>query len=334
MINHISKVAWLDESSVFITVKIIDLCNTSCIHCNVFGKDRKLLPIEVIQHMDDMIYNLIDNGINHFEFSFIGGEITLIDIQYLTLFFSEYHKLIKKIQLNKKVVFTNCIISNFIIPEQKKKIYFDMFESLLLLNEENIRYSINTSFDIGLNRFKNDRIYELWKNNCTEFKHALSLLVTMNTQTCNSFDYVLKDKFFDLFEKICIQPVIEFDNTLPDIVPDYDLFKNTLEKIRGNKLNKSKIQLDYKKIAYSVNINHDETVSINVSENISSVSKSLHFKLKDFKENKDNFWPELVKFKNNRIKQSRNKNCIICENFQDCDFGFENFKYQCPKFIR
>lgn len=329
---------WLNEYSIAINIKLNDLCNTNCLHCVSYGKDKTLFPINSLKHFESLIYFLVENKIKNFHFSFIGGEITLIDINYLKNFFNDFYKIISKISKeNNELFFDIFIISNFIIPINKKDPYFKFFKDLLSLKSPLINYAIGTSFDFGLERFKNKNIENLWKNNCDDFveqlKQPLSLHLTFNSQTCDNIDEILNNKFFLKFENIFLQSLKVFENTDKNIIGSYDTLKNAMNKIRQSPLYKTKIQADYEKFAYYMNINQSNIVSVNFSEYVSLYKNDFHFNLNDFDQFKLDLLKNLLQFKKTRIKQTYNKNCISCDLFQNCDFGLENFYYKCPKFI-
>lgn len=326
---------WINSSEVDITIKLNDLCNASCLHCVTHGLDRSYLNITNYEN-DFLVFfeNLYSKGIRTFSIAFVGGEITLIEDSKLTNIIKSFCCVVDKFINNSKeiVSFDVCLISNFIFGSNKK--YLNTFKDLTVPFNDSCNVSIVTSYDIGLERFKNEKIESLWRKNCISFGPSLSLLVTLNKSTCNDIEKILTDSFFQNFKDISFQPMLNLADK-NNLMPTYQELFITMEKLSNTDLKHSPFILTEKrKSAYLIVINNDGILSCGNSEEVKRYGKKAHFHIKDIKENLTCLDFMLKEQITSRIKKTKNKYCLSCEYYSDCDFGFEFFdeSIKCPAF--
>lgn len=343
------KEFWEAKNEGNIAIKLNDLCNTTCLHCFSSGKDRSHLNFEELKNdFSELLYQLFQKGIEKYDISFIGGEITLINESDLTNIVNSFNDSIliflEKIsqESSKKVKFSICFISNFIF-DIKNTNYCDLlysftqtpwtskdFNPYAEISEFNI--DMFTSFDYGLGRFKSEKIYNLWKRNCEKYKGKLGLLVTLNKETCERIKELELDSFFNIFEQIIFQLMLDFGDK-EYLAPTYKTLYETINYIRD--VSDKPYQLSTKfGTKYYISINNDSVLSCCVSEEVKLYDNKPHFWLKEIKENQENLSNVLDKQLQLRIKKSQNKTCLSCDEFLDCNFCFEVFNKDiiCPAF--
>ena len=339
---------WEAKNEGNITIKLNDLCNTTCLHCFSSGRDRSHLNFEVLKNdFTELLYQLYKKGVVNYDISFIGGEITLISEKELTDIVKSFNesildflKIVSPI-VKEKVKFSICFISNFIF-DIKNTNYCDLlysftqtpwsnkeFNPYVSISEFNI--DMFTSFDFGLGRFKSQKIEDLWKKNCEKYKGDLGLLVTLNKETCERFNELEHNEFFNCFNQIIFQLMLDFGDK-EYLAPNYETLYKTINHIRDSD---KPYQLSTKfGTKYFVSINNDSVLSCCVSEEVKLYENKPHFMLNTIKENKDSLSSVLDNQLKLRIKKSQNKICLSCDEFLDCNFCFEVFNKDiiCPAF--
>jgi MoaA/NifB/PqqE/SkfB family radical SAM enzyme len=344
---------WINKEEANITIKLNDLCNTKCLHCFSHGKDRSFLDVENNINNFSILWNeLYNKGICRYDIAFVGGEITLLPINTIDLILRSFYQSIynflsllsttqKKIKLSFSISFiTNFIFDlngsnylNYLLQLNKNPTFdleFNKFEHIA-----NLEFNVVTSYDIGLERFKSKNIYQSWLKNCSKFDAPLHLLITLNKETCINIERILNDNFFHKFSMICFQPMLNFSDK-DELLPSYDELYKTYHLI-----NNYKTQFDRPyvmgwsaKPGYHISINNDGILSCSVSEEVKLYENKDYFNISQILDRKElfsNMLDEQFKF---RIKRTRNRTCLSCEFFEDCDFGLELFtqKVICPAF--
>jgi hypothetical protein len=324
---------WVNEKEVDLTIKLNDLCNTNCLHCNVHGMDKTYLDMKLYsKEVYVLLHELYNKGIRIFSVAFVGGEISLLPKKLLLEIMESFHNIVNLFMksMPEIVEFDICLISNFIFNNSTKN-HLLTFKQIINLFADIGMFKIVTSYDIGLNRFKNDKIYNMWKDNCSLFTEPLSLLVTLNKETCNNINIISDDIFFDMFNDISFQPMLD---TMGDIklMPTYKEIYKALEILKTN--NKNYNILEIQKPKYLVVINNDGVISCAASEEVKLYDKRTHFNIKEMNSNTHTFSLMLENQLFKRIKATKNKICLSCENYEGCDFGFEFFDKTiiCPVF--
>lgn len=328
---------WISKTEIDLTVKLNDLCNTNCAHCFSHGEEKDYLKIFEYHHEFLILFKeLYKKNIRTFSIAFVGGEITLIPEKKLTETIISFYKIVDEI-INwapEKVKFDLSIISNFLFGS--KKPHLNTLKHLIKPFNKFCEIKIITSYEIGLNRFKNDNIESLWRKNCIEFakQTPLYLLVTLNKQTCDNIENIVNDKFFNFFEDISFNPMLNFADKY-EFMPDYEKLYKTIHFLKNfSEQHPPFILTETGKPAYSIVLNNDGVISCGSSEEVKIYDKKTHFNLLNIKENLDIFKDMLENQMKKRIKATRNKNCLGCEHYSSCDFGFEFFdpSIKCPAF--
>jgi hypothetical protein len=344
---------WINKEEANITIKLNDLCNTKCLHCFSHGKDRSFLDIENNINNFKILWNdLYEKGVSKYDIAFVGGEITLLPIKVIDTILQSFYRSIY-IFLDSltpkdtilKISFNISLITNFIFDLNGSS-YLDY---LLLLNKNptlnidfhkfkdivDIEFNTVTSYDIGLERFKSNNIYQNWIKNCNKFEAPLHLLITLNKETCINIENIINDNFFNKFSLICFQPMLNFSDK-DGLLPSYDELYKTYHFINNYKsqYNRPYVMGWSAKPGYHISINNDGMLSCSVSEEVKLYENKNYFHINQISDKKEifsNMLSEQLKF---RIKRTRNKTCLSCEYFEDCNFGLELFTTQviCPAF--
>lgn len=333
-----------------ISIKVNELCNTTCSHCTLYGKDKSVLDFKKYKDGLVGIYNILyEEGIRTFDIGIVGGELTLMKEEDLYNTYQDFEKTLiefldqKNEEEIKEIVIHVALISNFIFdinPLHKKG------ETLKKITQESLlrRYSqlrgfkneiaIHTSYDIGLGRFKSKNILNVWKNNCKLYKEELTLLVTLNKETCEKIDEILEDNFFNTFTEINFQPLVVFEN-MEHLMPSEELLKTVVNKIKAKKDGRFNIGMD-KKPKYFVALNNDGMFSCTYSEDLTHYENKFHIHINEACSAKEEIRQTLKSQLANRIKKTMNKNCLSCEMRENCNYGFEWYlgKFKCPSLIK
>lgn len=348
------KEFWERKSEANITIKLNDLCNTKCLHCFSNGSDRSYLNIPSLKNeFSELFLQMYQKGIRKYDISFVGGEFTLIPEKKLKFVFDSFNESIlnflntifdeKSVSEKDNVSFIISYISNFIF-DIKPTNYSELLYSITQTEWNNPNYNPHadkskfkiemfTSFDYGLERFKSDKIEALWKNNCKKFKGNLGVLVTLNKETCNRIEEIINDPFFDIFENIIFQPMLDFSDK-EYLTPTYSELYRAINYIKNIK-HSDKYNLGTKlDVRYFISINNDSVLSCCVSEEVKLYNNKPHFPLTDIFNQKDLLSETLDKQLQIRIKKALNKHCLSCDQYSTCNFGYELFTKEiiCPNF--
>lgn len=344
---------WINNKEANITIKLNDLCNTKCLHCFSHGNDRSFLNIAENQKSFSILWNeLYDKGVRKYDIAFVGGEITLLSIEtinsILNSFYQSIHSFLASTITNEnkeKLSFSVSLITNFIFDLNGNK-YLDYLSKLnqnptidINLNEfknvVDIDFNVVTSYDIGLERFKSKNIYQTWVRNCTNFKEPLHLLITLNKETCENIESIVNDEFFNKFSLICFQPMLNFSDK-DELLPSYAELYKTYHFLNNYKLknNKPYVMGWSAKPGYHISINNDGVVSCCVSEEVKLYENKDYFHISELSSKKELFSQMLKEQLMFRIKRTKNRTCLSCDYFEDCDFGLELFTptITCPAF--
>jgi len=340
---------WINTKEANVTIKLNDLCNTNCLHCFSHGKDRTFLDISKnIENFTILWDSLYQKGVRKYDVAFVGGEITLLPIETITSiinsFYQSIHNFLNLVKSQEKILFSVSLITNFIFDfkSQKYLSYLSDLSNKPTLDIDlskfsilDLEFNIVTSYDIGLNRFKSKNIYETWLKNCSNFNGSLHLLVTLNKETCINIEEIVNDEFFDKFSLICFQPMLNFSDK-DNLLPSYETLYKTYHFLNQykNHNNKPYIMGWSTKPGYHISINNDGILSCSVSEEIKLYQNKDYFHMSEIESKKNNLLRMLSEQFNLRIKRTRNKRCLSCEYFEDCDFGLELFTPTiiCPAF--
>jgi hypothetical protein len=344
---------WINNKEANITIKLNDLCNTKCLHCFSHGKDRTFLNIAESQENFSILWSeLYNKGVRQYDIAFVGGEITLLSIEtinsILKSFYQSIYNFISSIESKiekEKLSFSISLITNFIFDLNGNK-YLDYLLTLSKNPTMNIdfdkfnesvdmEFNVVTSYDIGLERFKSKNIYQTWVRNCTNFEAPLHLLITLNKETCKNIESIVNDSFFNKFSMISFQPMLNFSDK-DELLPSYEELYKTYHFLNENK---SKYKKPYiigssVKHGYHISINNDGILSCCVSEEVKLYENKDYFNISEIKSKKEIFSQMLKDQLAFRIKRTKNRTCLSCEHFEDCDFGLELFtpKVICPAF--
>jgi hypothetical protein len=344
---------WINNKEANITIKLNDLCNTKCLHCFSHGKDRSFLDISNNENSFKIFWEeLYKKGVRKYDIAFVGGEITLLPIPQLDLILKSFYKsifeFISDISDNKqenKVSFSISLITNFIFDINDRK-YLNYLTDLSqnptlgisfkeVSEQIELEFNVVTSYDIGLGRFRSKNIHDLWIRNCNAFEKPLHLLITLNRETCINIKSIIEDDFFNKFSLICFQPMLNFSDK-DGLLPSYKELYETFHFLNDykEKYNKPYVMGWSAKPGYHVSINNDGVLSCCVSEEVKLYENKDYFNIADIEKYKETFSKMLSEQFNFRLKRTRNKNCMSCEYYEDCNFGLELFTpiVICPAF--
>ncbi len=326
--NHIN------ESLAHVTIKLNDVCNTSCLHCVSHGKSENVFDFEKAQPgLVALLDHLFAKGIRVYEIAVIGGEITRIEPSVLESTVTQLIACLDRFRLARsEAQISVSIISNFIFSHRSP--YLDLLSSFAATPLLDV--SIYTSFDRGLGRFKSAAAEGAWRTNCEAFKGSLRLLVTLNTETVDYLPEIIGgDPFFGRFDTICFQYLraIYAKEKLPNATLSYPRLYSTIQTLRAKASSGGPQQLlfgDGIKERYHITINDDGMVSASFSEEASLYRDRPHFSIDALPSHLTDLDSMISSQLFKRIRQTRNPTCLTCDEFQGCNFGFEAFDTPCP----
>lgn len=321
MIENIKK----NKSVIDFQITMNKKCNLRCNHCYLDNYIDNEIKYSTLKKIFIYIEELLKQNkflIKEFDITILGGEITLIkNNKKFYYIFKKTELLIKKY---KNIKIKILLFSNFIKPFNQKM--------LLLINNFSLNYKNNlfvvSSFESDTDRFKNDKVYKLWKNNLLNIKNLNKNIKLVNslTMTKGTVDFIQTKEYLEIleiFDYIEYELLITNEKTL-NLKPKYknliDLFifqyKNN-KKYKGSNYNKDGIGFDKE---YINKFNISPTGKIDF-DNVIYEKKELNI-------NNDTIEDCLNAFyKNTNDKIINNfkyilKNCNKCEFLNKCCGGY------------